>query len=523
MGIEANPWADTDTEEDIEMAHPVVVLDGEGLTPEQVMDVVAGATVEVSEQAWDKVQKSRQRIEEQVKAGRVVYGVTTGFGKLADVRIDSQDVGRLQVNLVRSHAIGVGKPFATDVVRAMLTLRVNALAKGFSGVRPETLCLLVEMINRRVHPIVPAQGSLGASGDLAPLAHVALVMIGEGQAEFGGQVLPGHQALAAAGLTPVRLSAKEGLALINGTQAMTAVAVLAMMEATRVGLAADAALALTMEALQGIVDVFDEELLGVRPHREFVEVAQRMKAWLQGSSRVSRQGELRVQDAYSIRCAPQVHGASWQAVGYTRERVTVEMNSATDNPIVLGDGRILSGGHFHGQPIALAMDLLKIGAAEWGSISERRVERLVNPSLSGLPAFLAADPGLQSGLMISQYVAAALVSENKVLAHPASVDSIPSSANQEDHVSMGTIAARQCREIVHNVARVVAIEMACAAQAVHLQQCADRLAPATRRLLAQVRRFVPPLTEDASLSEPIEKLAEAILSGEVPGFLPAGA
>ncbi|MCL6631509.1 MAG: histidine ammonia-lyase [Alicyclobacillus herbarius] len=498
-----------------------VMLDGQTLTPEMVMEVVAGAQVEVTDAAWERVRASRARIEEQVQAGRVVYGVTTGFGKLADVRIDGGDLSKLQVNLLRSHAVGVGQPLSTDVVRAMLTLRANALAKGFSGIREETLRLLVEMVNRRVHPVIPSQGSLGASGDLAPLAHMALVLIGEGKAEFHGRVLPGAEALAKAGLKPVELMAKEGLALINGTQAMTAIGVLALTEAVHVGLAADAALALTMEALEGIADVFDEELLRVRPHKEFLAVAGRLRQWLAGSQRVSRQGILRVQDAYSLRCGPQVHGSSWQTIEYVRDRVLVEINSATDNPIVLEDGRILSGGHFHGQPIAIAMDLLKIGAAEWGNISERRTERMVNPQLSGLPAFLAPDPGLQSGFMITQYVAAALVSENKVLAHPASVDSIPSSANQEDHVSMGTIAARQCRQMIHNVAHVIAIEMACAAQAIHLQQAEGYLAPATRNLLQKIRAFIPAVTDDTSLSEPLERLASAILAGEVPGFHPA--
>jgi histidine ammonia-lyase len=497
------------------MGEQMVGIDGESLTREAVVAVTQGAKCTVSPEAWQRVRASRQRIETQVEQGRTVYGVTTGFGKLADVRIDGEDVSQLQVNLLRSHAVGVGQPFPTDVVRAMLLLRANALAKGFSGIREETLRLLVEMLNRGVHPVIPCQGSLGASGDLAPLAHMALVLIGEGEAEYQGRVMKGGEALAAAGLQPLRLGAKEGLALINGTQAMTAVGVLALTEAVHVGLAADAALALTMEALRGIISAFDPELLAVRPHPEFAQVAERVRWWLEGSRRVTGQGDLRVQDAYSIRCAPQVHGASWQTIAYVEEKVRTEINSATDNPIVLSDERIMSGGHFHGQPLAIAMDLLKIGAAEWANISERRVERLVNPQLSGLSAFLASNPGLESGLMITQYVAAALVSENKVLAHPASVDSIPSSANQEDHVSMGTTAARQCREIVRNAAKVVAIELICASQAIFLQRAENDMAPRTRGLLERVRTVVPPITSDSSLSREIERLASAILRGKI--------
>jgi len=469
----------------------------------------------IEEDVWGNVEQSRNRVDIQVTQGRTVYGITTGFGKLSDVVIQGDDVGQLQVNLLRSHAVGVGPSFPTDVVRAMLLLRANALAKGYSGIRKETLQLLVDLLNRGVHPVIPSQGSLGASGDLAPLAHMALVLIGEGKAEYEGRVLSGKEALAAAGLVPVSLGAKEGLALINGTQAMTAVGILAATEAENLGLAADAATTLTMEALRGIITAFDAELLATRPHPEFEQVAARVRTWLLGSKRITRQGELRVQDAYSIRCVPQVHGASWQALGYVKGRIAVEINSATDNPIVLREDFIVSGGQFHGQPIAIAMDFLKIAVAEWASISERRVERLVNPQLSGLSPFLAFEPGLQSGLMITQYVAAALVSENKVLAHPASVDSIPSSGNQEDHVSMGTIAARQVREMLRNSAKVLAIELICASQAIGLQQAETDIAPHSQTLLAKVRSFVPVLTEDTSISDGIEGLGNAILQGQL--------
>ncbi|MDQ0190909.1 histidine ammonia-lyase [Alicyclobacillus cycloheptanicus] len=488
-----------------------VVLDGSSLTVEDLYAVACvRAACVISDEAWHRVRASRARVESHVEAGDVVYGVTTGFGKLSDVQIGPEDVEQLQVNLIRSHAVGTGDPFPREVVRAMLVLRANALAKGYSGIRPETLQLLVDLVNHGVHPVVPSKGSLGASGDLAPLAHMALVLMGEGRAEYAGQVMRGCDALQAAGLQPVRLGAKEGLALINGTQAMTSVGSITVVEAKRLGLWAEVSAALTMEALRGIVSVLDPALLATRPHPEQEEVAARLRRRLSGSQRVTAQGEIRVQDPYSIRCIPQVHGASWQAWKYAHERVSVELNAATDNPIVLDDGRILSGGQFHGQPVAIAMDLLKVAAAEWANIAERRIERLVNPQLSGLSPFLAKHPGLESGLMITQYVAAALVSENKVLAHPASVDSIPSSANQEDHVSMGTIAARQAREIVQNAFRVIAIELICASQALYLQGVEDEISPENRAALAWIREIAPPLDGDASVSEAIEALAEAI-------------
>ncbi len=489
-----------------------VVLDGESLTLENLWALTReGVHCHLSQSAWQKVADSRQRIEQVLAAGGRVYGVTTGFGKLSDVSIAANDIRKLQINLLRSHAMGVGKPWPTEVVRAMLVLRANALAKGYSGVRPETLNLLLELVNRHVHPEIPEKGSLGASGDLVPLAHMALVLVGEGQAEYQGVLMAGKEALTAAGLQPVTLEAKEGLALINGTQAMTAVGALAAYEAVQLGMAAEAAASLTMEALAGIIDAFDPELLATRPYPEQLQVGERMRQNLAGSRRVTHQGELRVQDAYSLRCVPQVHGASWQTVRDVLKCLHVELNSATDNPLVLADGRVLSGGQFHGEPVALAMDQLKVAAAEWASISERRVERLVNPQLSGLPAFLANHPGLESGLMIVQYVAAALVSENKVLAHPASVDSIPSSANQEDHVSMGTIGARQAREIVHNALRVVAIEWIAAAQAIWVQGADDEVSPVSRRRLQWLRKMVPPIEQDTSLGDKIEQVAHAFV------------
>lgn len=496
----------------------MIYLDGQTLTRAQVEDIVYGrAAVALSEASRERVIASRKRIEQSLKAGTAIYGVNTGFGQLSTIRIHEQDNEQLQLNLLRSDATGVGEPFSEDVVRAMMVLRANALARGFSGIRLETLSLLIEMINAHVTPVVPSQGSVGASGDLAPLSHLALVLVGEGKAIYNGTSMSGSEALANARLTPVTLQAKEGLALVNGTQAMGALGVLAVSEAERLGIVADMAASLTMEALKSIISAFDAELLAVRPHPEIQQVGTRIRQFLAGSQRVTVQGELRMQDAYSIRCIPQVHGASWQAWGYAEDKVFVEMNATTDNPIVLERGDVLSGGHFHGQPIALAMDFLKVGVAEWANISERRTERLVNPHLNEeLPPFLATNPGIECGLMIAQYTAASLVSENKVLAHPSSVDSIPTSGNQEDHVSMGTTSARQVRMMIQNSARVLAIELICASQAIFLDKAEADLAPQTRAFLQIVRTFCPPLTTDQPIGDEIEALAHYLLTTNLP-------
>ncbi len=494
----------------------IIELDGNTLTRQQVEEIVKGhAIVVLSTESEKRIRLSRERIEKRLAEGQAIYGVNTGFGKLSHIRIDEADNELLQLNLLRSDATGVGVPFPTEVVRAMMILRANALARGFSGIRLETVQLLLDCINKGVHPIVPSQGSVGASGDLAPLSHLALVLVGEGKAEFEGEIVSGGMALQHAGLTPVRLQAKEGLALVNGTQAMTGIGVLTLNEAERIGLAADMAASLSLEALKGITSAFDPALLAVRPHPELELVGGRIRSWLDGSKRVTKQGEIRMQDAYSLRCIPQVHGASWQSFFYAEERVQTEMNATTDNPIVLENGEVLSGGHFHGQPIALAMDFLKIGVCEWANISERRTERMVNPQLNeGLPPFLATNPGIECGLMIAQYTAASIVSENKVLAHPSSVDSIPTSGNQEDHVSMGTTSARQVRQIVHNAARVIAIEMICASQAIHLDRAEQQLATATSQFLQKVRAICPPLTTDQPIGDEIEALANYLLTSD---------
>ncbi|AGT30792.1 histidine ammonia-lyase [Geobacillus genomosp. 3] len=483
----------------------MVVLTGQTLTLDEVRRVVYQfEPVAAAEESMQRVRQSRAVVEEAIASGRTIYGVNTGFGKLADVRIDGSSLEQLQMNLLRSHACAVGALFAEEVVRAMLLLRANALLKGYSGVRPAVIEQLLSFLNAGIHPIVPQQGSLGASGDLAPLAHLALALVGEGDVMYQGRRLPAAQALSQAGIPPLFLREKEGLALINGTQAMTAVGALACLEAQQLAYDSEWIASMTIEALYGIIDAFDARIHEARGFPEQAEVAERMRRYLAGSQLATRQGERRVQDAYSIRCIPQVHGASLRALRYVNETLEIEMNAATDNPLIFADGAVLSGGNFHGQPVALAMDLLKIAAAELANISERRIERLVNPQLNeGLPPFLSPEPGLQSGAMIMQYAAASLVSENKTLAHPASVDSIPSSANQEDHVSMGTTAARHAYMIVQNARKVLAIELICALQAVE-RRGIERMAPSTRRFYQEARRLVPSIAADRMFSADIE-------------------
>lgn len=487
-----------------------ITLNGQQLSIEQVEAIARRFTpVHLSADAIERIQASRRLVERMVRERQVAYGVTTGFGKFSDVVISSKDASQLQENLIMSHACGVGEPYPVEVVRAMIALRVNALAKGYSGIRLETLALLVEMLNRGVHPIIPQQGSLGASGDLAPLAHLVLVMLGKGEAEYEGRRLPGAAALQAAGLVPIRLEAKEGLALINGTQAMTALLCLALSDTRTVLESAEVIAAMSVEALRGIVTAYDPRLHALRPHPGQQESARLLRAYLKGSERTSVQGELRVQDAYSLRCIPQVHGATRDTLAYVWQIVERECNSVTDNPLLFSEsGEVISGGNFHGQPLALAADFLAIAVAELANISERRTERLVNPQLSGLPAFLTPYGGLHSGYMIAQYTAASLVSENKVLCHPASVDSIPSSANQEDHVSMGTTAARKLRSVVENTRKVLAIEYLIAAQAIDFGTGA--LGEGTEKAYRLLREHVPRLDHDRVLHEDIVRAEELL-------------
>ncbi len=497
------------------MKNASAVAIGTPLDIAQVVDVARrGREVRLDEAARRRVEKARQFIEEIVANGRTVYGVTTGFGKLANVRIAPADVQQLQRNLIRSHAVGVGEPFATDVVRAMLLLRAQSLSHGNSGVRPELVDLLVSMLNHGVHPVVPSQGSVGASGDLAPLAHMALALIGEGHAEYHGAVLPSADALAAAGLAPLVLEAKEGLALINGTQAMTAVGALVLHDATRLVAAADIAAAMSLEALKGSRMPFDPRVASLREHPGQAESAANVFAISDQSPIHASHADCdKVQDAYSLRCVPQVHGASRDALRHAVQTVTREINAVTDNPLLFpGDDTVISAGNFHGQPVALVMDYAKIAIAELANISERRVEHMLDPAVSGLPAFLATQGGLNSGLMISQYTAASLVSENKVLAHPASVDSIPTSANQEDHVSMGTISARQCAMILENVRWVIAIEVLNATQALDFHRPLEP-GPGVAAAAKLVRSVVPPLDADRIMTGDIAAVRQLITGG----------
>ncbi|API91187.1 histidine ammonia-lyase [Virgibacillus pantothenticus] len=492
----------------------MIELTGHSLTIDEVRRVCLNLEkVTISNESMEKVKASREGVNQIVMNHETVYGINTGFGKFSDVIIDNGDVRDLQLNLIRSHACGVGEPFSETIARAMLLLRLNALIKGFSGVRPELVKLLAELINKQVHPVIPQQGSLGASGDLAPLAHLALVMIGEGKV-FGehGEIVDTKTVFSQKEITPITLQSKEGLALINGTQAMVAVGIISYIEAEKLAYDSEWIAAMTMEGLQGIIDAFHPAVHEARGYPQQIAVAKRMKMWLQGSGLITHQGQKRVQDAYSLRCIPQVHGASWQALDYVKEKLEIEINAATDNPLILQEGKqIISGGNFHGQPIALAMDFLKIAVAELANISERRIERLVNPQLNDLPAFLSPSPGLQSGAMIMQYVAASLVSENKTLAHPASVDSIPSSANQEDHVSMGTIGARHANMIIHNMRKVIAIECICALQAVEYRGI-DKMAPKLREKWEKYRDIVPSITNDRIFAEDIDRMSIALQS-----------
>lgn len=445
-----------------------VFVDGESLALEQVLAVARkGASVELHPSGRAKLLKSREVVENILAQERIVYGVTTGFGRFSDILISRRDSDSLQKNIIMSHACGIGEPLPHEAVRAMMLLRANSLAKGFSGVRPEVVELLLDMLNEGIHPVVPAKGSVGASGDLIPLAHIALAMIGLGEVVYRGRAVSSKDILERAGLTPLQLTAKEGLALINGTQYMGALGVLALIDAFELFKAASIAAAMSFEALKGIASAFDRQVHAARPHRGQITCAALMLRLIQGSDLLTRREQERIQDAYTLRCIPQVHGATLDALRYIRSVLEIEINSATDNPLVFPEsGDVISGGNFHGQPLALALDYLAMAVNELGSISERRIERMVNPALSnGLPAFLTENGGLNSGLMLLQYAAAALVSEGKILAHPAAVDSIPTSGNQEDHVSMGSIAAYKGRQVVENISWVIAAELLAASRA----------------------------------------------------------
>ena len=490
----------------------MIYLDGKTITVADAVSVARGGEkVAIAPEAFAPIDRARDYVEKKLDENAVVYGLTTGFGKFSDKYISREDTAALQRNLIISHACAMGEPLPADAVRAVMLLRANALCRGNSGIRRTTLQTLIDMLNAGVHPVIPEKGSLGASGDLAPLAHMVLVMIGEGEAFYNGERLPGAAAMQRAGIAPVALEAKEGLALINGTCVMTGIGALAVYDAQSLCMTADIAAAMTCEAQLGIKKAFDPKVHDVRPHEGQGQCAANLLRLLDGSALALDAQPGKVQDAYSVRCVPQIHGACRDAVGYVHAAVTREINSVTDNPIIFPEeDEAISGGNFHGEPMALAFDFLGIALAELADVSERRTERLVNPALSnGLPAFLTRHGGLNSGFMIAQYAAASMVSENKVLAHPASVDSIPSSANQEDHVSMGTTAARKAVSILDNARKVLAIELFAASQALWLRG-EEKAAPATKAVYDVIRACVPPIREDV-IMYPYMNAVEALI------------
>jgi histidine ammonia-lyase len=492
----------------------MMTINGTSLTLADTAAVAAGEPVSLASEARTRVEQSRSFVESLLASNQVVYGINTGFGALSEVVVPPNELRQLQLNLVRSHACGVGDPLPEAVSRAMLLHRANVLAKGYSGCRTIVIETLIEMLNRGVHPVIPSRGSVGASGDLAPLSHLALVVIGEGEAIYQNERTPGAEAMRRANIQPLTLEPKEGLALLNGTQAMTATGGLAVATALRLVEAADVIGALSLEALKGTPTAFDEKIHAARPHSGQMASAARLRELMQGSeireSHRDRAVDPRVQDAYALRCMPQVHGAVRDALAHVGNIVEIEINSATDNPLIFPEtGEVLSGGNFHGEPIALAFDYAAIAMADLGTIAERRIERLVNPSLSGLPAFLSPHPGTNSGLMIAQVTAASLIAENNVLAHPATTTNLPTSANKEDHVSMGMTAALKLTQVVKNTELILAIELLSAAQGLEFLK---PLKPAARlqTVYDRVRTIVPPLEQDMQLSHYIEALVPLV-------------
>ena len=494
-----------------------VMIGMEKMTLEALVSIARdGAKVQLTEASVKRINEARQLIEQWVKEEKSIYGVTTGFGALSDVAISKKDTRQLQQNILMSHSAGTGDMLDEETVRAVMALRIKDFALGHSGIRLETVQHLITILNKGVYPVVPEKGSVGASGDLIPLAHLSLVIIGLGEAYYQGRRMSGAKALNHCGITPLRLEAAEGLALINGTQVMSAIGGLAVYDAVNLAKLTDIASAMSLEVLMGSRMEFDPRIHKVRPHPGQTAAADNMYRITQNSDIVTSHKDChRIQDAYTLRCSPQVHGASKDAVFYARNVLETEMNASTNNPLFFPESReFLLGGNFHGQPIALAMDFLCMGVSEFANISERRIERLVNPKLSGLPAFLVRDGGLNSGFMIAQYVAAALVSENKILSHPACVDSIPTSANKEDHVSMGTISARKCKEIIKNAEQVIAIELLCVAQALDLF---TNMKPGEGTLAAYtvIRNAVSHLDADRILHKDIDEVKQLMRNGQI--------
>lgn len=508
-----------------------IVLDGENLTFEQVVAVAYGKAgeplISLSSGAKSKVERSARAVQTLLDRGEIAYGITTGFGAFKDKIISPEETEELQRNIVLSHAVGVGKAFDTPTVRAIMLIRANTLARGYSGIRLETLEMILAFLNHGIHPVIPEKGSLGASGDLAPLAHFACVLIGEGEAEYQGEILPGKQALAKAGLAPVTLAAKEGLALTNGTTVMTAVGLLETCKSYKLAVLADIAGCLSLEALNGTTLAFDERIHNLRPHPRQTDCATSLRSILEESEFVRGFDPTNVQDAYTLRCMPQVHGACRDAVAYADWLIKLELNAVTDNPLIFIDENdeskieVISGGNFHGEPLALAFDYLSIALSELGNISERRIMRLVDEAsnLHVLPAFLTEKGGLNSGFMIVQYTAAALCTENKVLSHPASVDTIPSSANVEDHVSMGATAAIKLRQIAENLADIISLELFSAAQAVDFRKkvigTEKRLGKGTRGIYDAVREKVPFIESDTYMHGYMKEVRKIVDDFEV--------
>lgn len=495
-----------------------IILTGNDLTIDQLYTIATSRDTKVSidTAALKRMQASRQFVFDIVKAGKPVYGINTGFGALASKHIEEKDLAQLQVNLIRSHCTGVGKPFIKEITRAIMVLRANCLVKGFSGVNPEIVQLLMDFLNNHITPVVPEKGSVGASGDLAPLSHIALALIGEGDVEYHGKIIRSDFAINEIGKKPAVLGPKDGLALINGTAVMAALGAMALHEAKLMVRTADVVSAMTLEAVRGTSKAFHPGISQLKPHAGQIAVGKNMMALLKDSEILDSHHECtKVQDPYSLRCIPQVHGACRQTIKHTEEVFITELNSVTDNPLIFVENKeVVSGGNFHGEALALSMDYFAMGLAELANISERRVEKMMNPSFSDLPAFLTKNSGLNSGMMIAHVTVAALASENKYLCHPASVDSIPTSTDKEDHVSMGVTSGRKLHEVLNNLKYILAVELLCATQGIEFLKPLKSSKP-LEAVYNLVRKHIKPLEEDRVLSKDIEKLAEMISRHEI--------
>lgn len=490
------------------MKRKMFLIDGNSLTVENSIEIVRNnCEIKLSKTSINKINASRKLVEKWIEKNEVVYGINTGFGEFKDVIISPKDTEKLQRNLILSHSSGIGKYIPDIIVRLMLLFRINSLAKGYSGVRLELVNFLIKVFNKNIIPLVPSQGSVGSSGDLAPLSHMALAFIGEGYSKLNGKIYASKSALEKCGLKPIKLCSKEGLALTNGTQMMSAYLCKSVYDSIYLSKVADVSASASVEASRGTSKAFSDILQKVRPHKGQIKAAKNLRKLLSGSEIMKSHRECdKVQDAYSIRCIPQVHGAVKDTIDYCKQVLEVEINSATDNPLIFSEtGEHIEGGNFHGEPLALISDFLGIAVSELGSISERRVARLVDGSLSGLPRFLTNNGGINSGLMIAQYTAASIVSENKVLSHPASVDSIPTSANQEDHNSMGSISARKCLSIVNNVKKIIAIEFLCALQGISLLRPL-KAGKGVEQAYDIIREHISELKDDRIVSEDIKKM-----------------